>query len=110
MIRPDHRCMPNHRTTHDSHRGQATPPPRRRMERQLRIGVPRETRARETRVAATPTTVSKLLALGYEVVVEAGAGTAASFLDDAYAAAGATVGTADDAWQADVVLRVNAPG
>ncbi|TFV61635.1 UNVERIFIED_ORG: Re/Si-specific NAD(P)(+) transhydrogenase subunit alpha [Bacillus sp. AZ43] len=75
----------------------------------LRIGVPRETRARETRVAATPATVAKLVALGYDVLVESGAGAAASFPDDAYAAAGATVGTADDAWQADVVLRVNAP-
>jgi NAD(P) transhydrogenase subunit alpha len=75
----------------------------------MRIGVPRETRARETRVAATPATVGKLLALGYDVVIEAGAGAAASFLDEAYAVAGARVGTADDAWQADVVLRVNAP-
>jgi NAD(P) transhydrogenase subunit alpha len=75
----------------------------------LRIGVPRETRARETRVAATPATVAKLLALGYDVVIEAGAGAAASFPDEAYAEAGATIGTADDAWQADVVLRVNAP-
>jgi NAD(P) transhydrogenase subunit alpha len=75
----------------------------------MRIGVPRETRAHETRVAATPATVGKLLALGYDVVIETGAGAAASFPDDAYAAVGATVGTADDAWQADVVLRVNAP-
>ncbi|MFD2090919.1 Re/Si-specific NAD(P)(+) transhydrogenase subunit alpha [Blastococcus deserti] len=75
----------------------------------LRIGVPRETRPRETRVAATPATVGKLIALGYDVVVESGAGVAASFPDDAYAAAGASVGTAEDAWQADVVLRVNAP-
>jgi NAD(P) transhydrogenase subunit alpha len=61
-------------------------------------------------VAATPATVGKLRALGYEVVIEAAAGAAASFQDAAYAEAGATVGTADDAWQADVVLRVNAPG
>jgi H+-translocating NAD(P) transhydrogenase subunit alpha len=75
----------------------------------LRIGVPRETRARETRVAATPATVAKLIALGYDVVVETGAGAGATFPDEAYAGAGASVGTADDAWQADVVLRVNAP-
>src|SRR3954468_11918244 len=75
----------------------------------LRIGVPRETGARETRVAAPPATVGKLLALGYDVVIETGAGAAASFPDETYAAAGATVGTADDAWRADVVLRVNAP-
>src|SRR5829696_4778063 len=75
----------------------------------MRIGVPRETRPGETRVAATPVTVGKLLQLGYEVVVEGGAGAASSFPDEAYAEAGATVGTADGAWQADVVLRVNAP-
>lgn len=75
----------------------------------MHIGVPRETRPRETRVAATPTTVTQLVALGYDVVVEAGAGGASSFPDEAYAATGARIGTADEAWQADVVLRVNAP-
>src|SRR5215212_3608111 len=75
----------------------------------LRIGVPRETNARETRVAATPVTVTKLLALGYEVVVETGAGAASSFPDEAYEAAGAEVTDARMAWQADVVLKVNAP-
>ena len=75
----------------------------------MRIGVPRETKARETRVAATPATVTKLIALGYDVVVETGAGAASSFPDDAYAGAGAGVGTGEEAWQADVVLRVNAP-
>jgi NAD(P) transhydrogenase alpha subunit len=60
-------------------------------------------------VAATPATVLKLVGLGYDVVVETGAGLASSFPDEAYAAAGACVGTADEAWQADVVLRVNAP-
>ncbi|MGK5112433.1 Re/Si-specific NAD(P)(+) transhydrogenase subunit alpha [Geodermatophilus sp. CPCC 205506] len=74
----------------------------------MRIGIPCEPMARETRVAATPATVSKLLELGYEVVVESGAGTASSFPDQDYAAAGAIVGTADDVWQAEVVLRVNA--
>jgi NAD(P) transhydrogenase alpha subunit len=75
----------------------------------LRIGVPRETRARETRVAATPATVVQLVRLGYEVVVESGAGASSSFPDEEYAEAGARVGSATDAWQSDVVLRVNAP-
>jgi NAD(P) transhydrogenase subunit alpha len=75
----------------------------------LHIGVPRETRPRETRVAATPTTVTQLVALGYDVVVEAGAGEASSFPDEAYTGVGARIGTADEAWQADVLLRVNAP-
>jgi H+-translocating NAD(P) transhydrogenase subunit alpha len=75
----------------------------------LRIGVPRESRSRETRVAATPATVEQLIRLGYDVLVESGAGAASSFPDEDYAAAGAAVGTAEDAWQADVVLRVNGP-
>jgi NAD(P) transhydrogenase subunit alpha len=68
--------------------------------------VTREVRAGETRVAATPATVGPLLALGYEVVVEAGAGLKSSFTDAAYVEAGATIG---DAWSADIVLKVNAP-
>ena len=60
-------------------------------------------------MAATPATVEQLVRLGYAVVVETGAGAASSFPDEAYVEAGATVGTADAAWGADVVLRVNAP-
>ena len=70
------------------------------------IGVVRESRPGETRVAATPATVRQLLQLGYEVVVEAGAGDRAAFPDAGFVEAGATVG---DAWQADVVLGINAP-
>ncbi|MGY2003469.1 Re/Si-specific NAD(P)(+) transhydrogenase subunit alpha [Blastococcus sp. SYSU DS1024] len=75
----------------------------------MQIGVPRETRPRETRVAATPATVTQLVQLGYEVVVETGAGAAASFPDEAYAQAGARVGSGAEAWGAEIVLRVNAP-
>lgn len=73
------------------------------------IGVTRETSPGETRVAATPTTVKALLGLGYDVVIESGAGVGATLSDEAFAAAGARIGSATDAWQADVVLRVNAP-
>jgi NAD(P) transhydrogenase subunit alpha len=73
------------------------------------IAVPRESSPGETRVAATPATVEKLAALGYDVLIESGAGAASSFTDGAYAAAGAQVGTDEDAWAADVVLHVNAP-
>jgi len=72
----------------------------------VRIGVTREVRDGETRVAATPATVGQLRALGYEVVVEAGAGVRSSFTDAAYVSAGATIGAA---WSADIVLKVNAP-
>jgi NAD(P) transhydrogenase alpha subunit len=75
----------------------------------MRIGVPRECRARETRVAVTPATVTRLRRLGYDVVVGAGAGAASSFADEAYAQAGARVVPDEEAWAADVVLRVNPP-
>ncbi len=73
------------------------------------IGIPRESLPGETRVAATPQTVGQLIKLGYEVVVEAGAGAASSFSDDALAEAGAEIVSADRIWAADVVLKVNAP-
>ncbi|MFE7486606.1 Re/Si-specific NAD(P)(+) transhydrogenase subunit alpha [Kitasatospora sp. NPDC057965] len=71
-----------------------------------RVGVVAESTTGETRVAATPSTVRGILALGYRVVVESGAGTASGFTDEAYTEAGAETG---DAWAADVVLKVNAP-
>jgi len=75
----------------------------------VRIGVTRETKPGETRVSATPKTVDQLRKLGYDVVVEAGAGAAADFADDAFVEAGATIGSVADAWGADVVFTVNAP-
>jgi NAD(P) transhydrogenase subunit alpha len=72
----------------------------------MQIGIPRESHAGETRVAATPQTVGQLLKLGYSVVVESGAGDASSFSDAAYVEAGAEIG---DPWSAEVVLKVNAP-
>ncbi|MGW9412761.1 Re/Si-specific NAD(P)(+) transhydrogenase subunit alpha [Arthrobacter cupressi] len=73
-----------------------------------RIGIVAEL-GRETRVAATPATVKQLLGLGYDVVVEKGAGESASFRNEEYAAAGASIVGAEDAWGSDVVLRVNPP-
>ena len=76
----------------------------------MQIGIPRETRAGETRVAATPETVKKITASGqHAVIVEAGAGVASSVTDAAYVAAGATTGTASDALGSDLVLKVRAP-
>jgi NAD(P) transhydrogenase subunit alpha len=75
------------------------------------IAVTRERRAGETRVAAVPETVKKLIASGFSVVVEAGAGEAASYPDADYAAAGATLAkTAKDALaKADILFKVRAP-
>lgn len=63
----------------------------------------------EKRVAATPTTVPKLIALGYDVVVEVGAGSGSSFPDAEYATSGATIVSGDRAWAADIVLKVTSP-
>ncbi len=70
------------------------------------IGVLGESRQGETRVAATPATVVELIKLGYQVVVEPGAGLRSSFPDEAYTGAGATIG---DPLAADIVLAINAP-
>ena len=76
----------------------------------MQIGIPRETRAGETRVAATPETVKKMMASGqHVVVVETDAGTASSVADADYIAAGVTIGTSSDALGSDLVLKVRAP-
>ncbi|WP_424859983.1 Re/Si-specific NAD(P)(+) transhydrogenase subunit alpha [Tepidimonas sp. HKU77] len=75
----------------------------------MRIGVPAETAALETRVAATPETVKKLVAQGHTVLVQSGAGVAASAPDEAYRAAGAEIVDADAALGAELVLKVRAP-
>lgn len=75
----------------------------------MHIGVPAETRANETRVAATPETVKKYVSQGHRVTVQAGAGTAASFTDEAYIAAGAEITDAATAFAADLVLKVQSP-
>ena len=75
----------------------------------MRIGIPRESRPGETLVAATAKTASQLAGLGYDVVVETGAGAAADQPDAAFADAGVVVGSSDDVWASDVVVKVNAP-
>ncbi len=75
----------------------------------MRIGVPREIRPDERRVAVTPETVRKFVAKGADVFVERGAGLAAAIDEDAWRAAGATVATAAEAWEADLVLKVQPP-
>ncbi|HXH96571.1 MAG TPA: Re/Si-specific NAD(P)(+) transhydrogenase subunit alpha [Gaiellaceae bacterium] len=72
----------------------------------MRVGVPRESTPGERRVALVPETAGKLAAAGFEIAVEPGAGTEASFPDQAYADAGAGLG---DPWEAELVVKVRKP-
>lgn len=73
------------------------------------IGIPKERLDKERRVAATPKTVQQMLKLGFTVIVEHNAGFNASFEDNAYTEAGATLGNAQAVWNADIILKVNPP-
>ena len=73
------------------------------------IGIPKERLPGESRVAATPQTVGQLIKLGFSVTLEHDAGLSASFDDDSYLAAGATLSDTEQVWQSDIVLKVNAP-
>ncbi len=77
----------------------------------MKIGVPKEIRPGERRVAATPESVGRLVKLGFEVLIEKDAGAGAAFPDDQYEKAGArVVGGAGELWSAaDVVLKVQPP-
>ncbi len=77
----------------------------------MKIAIVKERRPHETRVAATPETVKKLRALGAEVTIEAGAGTAASYTDQAYSDAGATIAPdASSAFAAgEIVFKIQRP-
>jgi NAD(P) transhydrogenase subunit alpha len=75
----------------------------------MKIGIPAETMAGESRVAVTPETVKKLKAQGHTLHVQSGAGIAASVTDDAYVAAGAEITDAAGAFACDLVLKVRSP-
>ena len=75
----------------------------------MRVGVPKESREGERRVALIPDVVQSLTGGGIEVAVESGAGESAGHPDSEYSDAGASVGSADDSWGADVVVKVALP-
>ncbi len=75
----------------------------------MKLFVPKEIDAIEGRVAASPETVKKLSALGFDICVECDAGTRSRLLDSEYEEAGAAIGTAKDARKADIVLKVRRP-
>jgi NAD(P) transhydrogenase subunit alpha len=76
----------------------------------MRLGVPKETFPAERRVALVPNIVSNLTKLGLDVVIEAGSGASAGFPDAAYVQHGATIGTRDEVFAADIVAQVRTAG
>jgi len=76
------------------------------------IGIPKESDVRETRVSTTPKVIGKLQKLGFSIAVESGAGNKASFSDQDFITAGATIiETAAQLWeQADIILKIRPPG
>ena len=77
----------------------------------MKIAIPKERRAGEARVAASPDTIKKFIGLGFEVAVETGAGAGASIPDAAFAEAGAKIApvAASALRDADIVLKVQRP-
>ncbi|HWM36955.1 MAG TPA: alanine dehydrogenase, partial [Streptomyces sp.] len=77
----------------------------------VKVGIPREVKNNEFRVAITPAGAHELVRNGHQVVVERGAGVGSSIPDEEYVAAGATIlGSADEVWAtADMLLKVKEP-
>lgn len=73
------------------------------------VGIPKENGDGETRVAATPDSVKRLVKSGFELHVEQGAGLSAGFRDEDYQSAGAKIVTAEDAWSKLLVAKVAPP-
>jgi len=73
------------------------------------IGIPKESLKGENRVAGSPSAISVLIKLGFDVRVQKGAGTKASFTDDEFSKANAEIVTKKNCWQSDIIFKVNAP-
>ncbi|MBZ9714230.1 alanine dehydrogenase [Deinococcus multiflagellatus] len=75
----------------------------------MQIGLPKEIKVKENRVALTPGGVATLVRRGHSVVVQQGAGVGSGIADQEYVDAGATLGSADDTWAAEMVVKVKEP-
>src|ERR1700726_1489446 len=73
------------------------------------VGVPAEVKTAENRVALTPDGVRELTAHGHRVLVERGAGEGSSISDDTFAAVGGELVSVDEAWGAELVIKVKEP-
>lgn len=73
------------------------------------IGIPKEIKNQEERVGATPNMVASLIQDGNKVIVESGAGLGSGFTDEQYSAMGAKLGSAQEAWDVEMVIKVKEP-
>ena len=90
--------------------GTAKPPEKLGFLAAMKVGVVKEIKADEYRVALTPAGARELVERGHDVLVEAGAGDGSSFPDDAYRAVGASLGSVEEVWgDADLLLKVKEP-
>src|SRR6188472_1261717 len=90
--------------------GTSKPPEKLGFLAPMKVGVVKEIKSDEYRVALTPAGARELVQHGHDVLVEAGAGEGSSFSDDAYRAVGATLASADEVWaEAELLLKVKEP-
>ena len=75
----------------------------------MKIGVLKENKPNEKRVALTPSAVTKIKKLGHEVSIETDAGALSNFFDAAYQEVGATISSIDDIFKCDILLKINKP-
>lgn len=75
----------------------------------MKIGIPKEIKNNENRVALPPSGVYELIQAGHQVIVETNAGVGSAISDEEYQQVGATIAHTKDAWAADIVLKVKEP-
>ena len=73
----------------------------------MKIGVLKEDKPNEKRVALTPSTVSKIRKLGYDISIESNAGLLSNFFNNAYEEAGARISSSEDIFKCDIILKIN---
>lgn len=75
----------------------------------MKIGIPKEIKAQEQRIGAAPITVANLIQAGHEVIIESGAGVGSGYPDEAYEEFGAKIGSVEDVWDCEMIIKVKEP-
>lgn len=75
----------------------------------MKIGVLKENKSNEKRVALTPSAVTKIKKLGYDISIERDAGSLSNFFDSTYEDTGASIVSTDEIFKCDIILKINKP-